>query len=257
MVVVCQFSQLLAESPIGPGGTCTINVGLTAPRTIQTISAELKVWARPSADGVQMPINISINGIVITPSAGANGIISPGTRQMVNYGSNFTFTAIPAAYSLVNQWFLDGAPVQTGGITYTLSNITSSHTVAVTFYGPLTVTPSAGTNGTISPSTAQPVTRGGSIVFTATPVTNASVNQWFLDNAPVQSGGLTYTLTNVTANHTVSVTFYPPFTVTPIAGSNGSINPSTPQVVANGSSILFTATPVANSAVNQWIVTVP
>ena len=33
----------------------------------------------------------------------------------------------------VDEWHVDGADVQTGGTTYTLSNITTTHTVAVTF----------------------------------------------------------------------------------------------------------------------------
>ena len=53
-----------------------------------------------------------------------------------------------------------------------------------------------------------------------------------------------YTFTNVTANHTIRVTFaLDTFTITPTAGPNGSISPSTPQAVDYGGSQTFTITP--------------
>lgn len=70
-----------------------------------------------------------------------------------------------------------------------------------------TVTPSAGTNGSISPATAQVVNVGSSLTFTATPNTGFGVNQWLLDGNVVQNGGTTFQLNNIQANHTVEVTF--------------------------------------------------
>ncbi|MDI9818303.1 DUF1566 domain-containing protein [Legionella sp. PL877] len=70
-----------------------------------------------------------------------------------------------------------------------------------------TVTPLAGANGSISPSTAQVVNAGASLTFTATPNTSFVINQWLLDGNVVQNGGTTYQLNNIQANHTVEVTF--------------------------------------------------
>lgn len=70
-----------------------------------------------------------------------------------------------------------------------------------------TITPSATTGGTISPNSVQIVNSGGSLTFTATPIGGYFINQWLLDGILVQSGGTTYTLNNITANHTVQVTF--------------------------------------------------
>ena len=144
----------------------------------------------------------------ITPSAGTYGTIAPSSPTVVLYNSNLTLAATPVAGGAVNQWFVDGSLVQTGGTTYTLNSITTNHTVSVTFFNmPVTVTPSAGANGSISPSTAQTVNSGGSLTFTATPNTNYLVSQWLLDGTSVQTGGTSYTLTNITANHTLQVTF--------------------------------------------------
>lgn len=70
-----------------------------------------------------------------------------------------------------------------------------------------TVTPLAGANGSISPETAQVVNAGSSLTFTATPDAEFGVNQWLLDGNVVQSGGTTFHLNNIQANHAVEVTF--------------------------------------------------
>ncbi|HAU0815410.1 TPA: DUF1566 domain-containing protein [Legionella pneumophila] len=74
-----------------------------------------------------------VQQFTVTPSAGANGSISPTTAQVVNAGSSLTFTATPNTGFGVNQWLLDGNVVQTGGTTFQLSNIQANHTVGVTF----------------------------------------------------------------------------------------------------------------------------
>ena len=54
------ISSNTCGSLMGPGKSCTIQVLLKASGTAQTISTALKEWAKPSVDGVQFPINISI-----------------------------------------------------------------------------------------------------------------------------------------------------------------------------------------------------
>ncbi|RFF26813.1 DUF1566 domain-containing protein, partial [Wenzhouxiangella sp. 15181] len=85
---------------------------------------------------------------------------------------------------------------------------TNTVLVAVTV-NPLqfTVTPSVGANGSISPATAQVVNAGSSLTFEATPNTGFAVNQWRLDGDLVQTGGTSYQLNNIQANHAVQVTF--------------------------------------------------
>ena len=66
-----------------------------------------------------------------------------------------------------------------------------------------TITPSAGANGAISPSSAQTVNTGGSVSFTATPNSGYTVKNWSVDGTVVQTGGTSFTLANITANHSV------------------------------------------------------
>lgn len=54
------ISSSTCGSLLRPRQTCTIHVSLQAPATGQTISAALKEWAKPTADGVQYPITIKV-----------------------------------------------------------------------------------------------------------------------------------------------------------------------------------------------------
>jgi len=192
----------------------------------------------------------------VTPSAGANGAISPNTTQTVTYGNNITFTASANAGFTVDTWTLDSAGVQTGGATYTLNNVMAAHAVSVTFTAipTFTVTPSAGAHGTIAPSAAQTVMIGNSVTFTATADAGYTTDTWSLDGTGVQTGGAAYTLANVTAAHTVNVTFkaLPILTITVTAGNNGAIAPNTTQSVIYDNSVTFNATPNTFYMVDTW-----
>lgn len=153
-------------------------------------------------------VSFSIIQHSVTPSAGSNGSISPGTVQTVNDGNSIVFTATPSTYYHVNQWSVDGSVVQSGGNDYTLSNVTDAHTVSVNFgITQYTVTPSAGSNGSISPSTPQTVNNGSTINFTATPNDDSTVKHWLVDGSIVQTGGTSFSLATITSAKSVSVVF--------------------------------------------------
>ena len=148
----------------------------------------------------------------------------------------------------MNTWSVDGTVVQTGGTTYTLTDITANHAVNVTFT-PLTytVTPSAGANGTISPSTEQTVNYGSSLTLTATPGTGYTVNTWSLDGTVVQTGGTTYTLADIVTNHSVTVTF----TLLTVSAVSLTASPASPQMM--NTAITLTATPTDNGGQVQYL----
>jgi hypothetical protein len=200
----------------------------------------------------------TVQSYTVTPSAGANGGISPNSQEVVASGSSIGFTATPNSGYVVNQWLVNGNAAQTGGTTFTLSDVTGNATVQVTFTPQTyTVTPSAGANGSISPTTSQIVDSGGSITFSATPMNGYVVDEWLVNGTVAQPGGTGFTLTNVTGNASVQVTFTPAtvtYSVTPSAGANGGISPSTAQTVNSGASAGFTAIPVSGYEVNQWLV---
>jgi alpha-tubulin suppressor-like RCC1 family protein len=71
----------------------------------------------------------------INSSAGLGGSLSPSGVFIRNAGNEQTFKANPNGLNAVDQWLLDGTAVQSGGNSYTLSNIQGSHMVQVTFTG--------------------------------------------------------------------------------------------------------------------------
>jgi hypothetical protein len=111
-------------------------------------------------------------------------------------------------------------------------------------YGYFTVTPAAGANGSISPSTKQNVIYNGTASFTVTP--NSGYHISSVTGCGGTLAGNTYTTGPITVDCTVTASFAPgpaTYTVTPSAGANGSISPSTKQVVPYNSVISFTVTP--------------
>jgi hypothetical protein len=105
-----------------------------------------------------------------------------------------------------------------------------------------TVTPGAGSNGSISPNTPQTVDNGATASFTLTPAAGfaiASVTGCggsLVDNV--------YTTGAITANCAVSATFAKAvYKVTPVAGAHGTISPGTPQFVGYNAIVTFKANP--------------
>ncbi|GHT19214.1 hypothetical protein AGMMS4957_02980 [Bacteroidia bacterium] len=199
----------------------------------------------------------------ITVSTGANGSISPSTNQTITHGGNQTFTFTPNTGYEINQVLIDGTnnatAVSVG--SYTFTSVTANHTISVSFkQKQYTITVSTGVNGSISPSTNQTITHGGSQTFTFTPNTGYEISQMFVDGVNTATAVATgsYTFTNVTANHTISVSFIqkatPTFSISASASANGSISPSDNVIVSQGGSQTFIFTPNTGYEINQVLI---
>ena len=183
----------------------------------------------------------------ILASAGANGSISPSGTTTVNEGSNQAFTMTPATGYHVSNVVVDGSSA--GAVSsYTFSSVTGNHTISVSFaVNTYTITATAGANGTISPSGATTVNYGGSQTYTITPATGYGIANVTVDGSNVGTSS-TYTFSTVSANHTISVSFYN-YNITATAGANGSISPSGVTSVAPGGSQSYTITPATGYSI--------
>ncbi|MCL1932714.1 MAG: leucine-rich repeat domain-containing protein, partial [Candidatus Azobacteroides sp.] len=121
---------------------------------------------------------------MITASAGSGGTISPSGSVSFTYGSSRTFYFYSNTGYEINQVLVDGvnnASAVANGY-YTFSNVTANHTISVSFrQRQYTITASAGSGGSISPSGSVSFTYGSSRTFYFYPNTGYEINQVLVD----------------------------------------------------------------------------
>ena len=258
----------VASSPAGIncGVTCNANF---AQATSVTLSAAANLgsnftgWSGACAGAaaavtVVMNANKScnatftVNSYSVTPSAGSNGSISPLAVQTVVHGSNTTFTiAANAGFAASVGGTCGGSLV---GTTYTTNPITAPCTVIATFNSTsfsLGVSRLGSGTGTVTSAPAgincgttctANFNQNASVTLSAVASTGSTFAGW--SGACSGTAGSFTTVMN--ANKTCSATFtLNTSTVTPSAGINGSITPSTFQTISYGTTTSFTVTPAA------------
>jgi hypothetical protein len=98
-----------------------VSVGAVTAHTFKAVSANHTISA-----------SFTSATFTITPSAGANGSISPDTTQTVAYGADRAFTITPAIGHYVADVLVDGVSV--GAVTtYTFKAVTANHTISASF----------------------------------------------------------------------------------------------------------------------------
>jgi hypothetical protein len=228
----------------------------TASETIEDAAGKTSyayTFKNVQTDGqIEASFEKSATTYTITASAGENGSINPSGSVSVTSGGSQTFTITASNDYEVADVLVDN--VSQGAIeTHTFTNVTANHTISVTFKRKpattYTIEASAGENGTISPPGSVSVTSGGSQTFNISASEGYEVADVLVDS---ESKGTitTYTFTDVTANHTISVTFKrksaTTYTITASAGANGSISPPGSVSVTSGGSQTFTITAFEN-----------
>ena len=251
-----------ANGSIAPAGVTTVNRGDSLTCTItpvvgyRVVNVMVDGMARGAITSFTFS-NITASHVItpsftpithiINASSGANGSVSPSGSSNVNQGSDKSYTITPVAGYHVEDVLVDGASV--GALTtYTFTNVTAAHTISVTFAAnpTVTITASAGPNGTILPAGAVTVLSGSSKIFAFTPAAGYRVADVLVDGVSI--GAVTsYTFTGISAtNHTIAVTFMlDTFTITANTTANGSIDPAGAVAVSRGASQTFTITPAA------------
>ena len=180
---------------------------------------------------------------IISASAGANGTISPQGNVTVNHGSSRAFSITSNFGFQVADVRVDN--VSAGAVTsYTFNNITGNHSITASFStATYTITSTAGTGGSISPSGLITLIHGASRTYTIMAETGYRISDVKVDGISVGTVN-SYTFNNVTANHTITVTFENiTFTINASSGAGGTINPNGNVIVNYGSSRTFTITP--------------
>lgn len=208
--------------------------------------------------------NADENGTI---KATVNGIpIASGAS--VEHGQSVVFTATPYDGYGINGWTVNDEPVGGVSATYTLTDISESTDITVSFAKAYPVTFNTNDeNGAIRASvdgssitTGTLVGYGKKVVFTATPSVGYSINRWVINDEPVIGNTTaTYTVLDVSEATTVTVSFVKTYIVMFVADNNGEINAmvdgnsiTTGSLVEHGKSVLFTATPAEGYRVGGW-----
>lgn len=146
----------------------------------------------------------------ITASAGSNGSISPSGAVSVSKGANKSFSITPNSSSYTIDYVtVDGTNV--GAVSsYTFSNVTADHSINAVFKQnsgtQYTITASAGSNGSITPSGSVLVNKNANQTFTITPASGYVINSLVVDGTSV-AVSTSYTFSNVISNHSINATF--------------------------------------------------
>ena len=214
----------------------TVNANATAFKFAAPIAAgggyRVTVSAQPTgltctvSQGIGTNVTANVGGIIIicgptalTVGGTVSGLTAAGLVLQDNGGDNLTVAASATAFVFATSVAYGGGYAitvltQPAGQICAVSNGANTATANVTGAEvtcsdiiTYTLTASAGANGIISPSGPVSVNSGAAQGFVANPNSGYAVSQWLLDGTAVQAGGATYTVSNVTANHSVQATF--------------------------------------------------
>ncbi|MBJ6751615.1 malectin [Geomonas anaerohicana] len=197
-------------------------------RSFPALPTTYTITATAGAGGTVTALS---NTKVSTATSGSSTI----TSVTVTSGASQSFSITPATGYKVAGVTVDG--VTKGAVTsYTFSNVTANHTISASFtLNSYSITASAGTGGSITPSGTATVAANGSQSYTITPATGYKIAAVTVDGASVGAVG-SYTFNLVSANHTIAASFaLNSYTITATAGTGGSITPSGTATVSSGS----------------------
>ena len=210
-------------------------------------------------------VSFLINTYTITSSVGGGqGTITPLGVETVEHGASKTYTITPATNWEVIELLVNGSQISTftpAGGDYTIENVTANQTIVATFELKkyiISASVSAGV-GSISPNGNIQVFHGDDRSFAITPGGGWQVAQLLVNGSPVTTfpvTGGTYTFENITADHTIAVTFglksY--IILSTVIEGEGTINPLGSTAVYHGDDQTYVITPATNWLVKELLV---
>lgn len=257
--------------------------GETSDTLTLSITGSTAIAAVFSADA-NCVVTYSVSGSGGTLSAKKDGsAFASGTLAAAN--DIITFTAKPDTVSSgkannyrVVGWTVGEQTIMTGNTTYNLT-VSKAVNVAVAFerYDWVVTFGVAGGNGTLSAvagsaliSSSSRVATGKTVTFTATPLAGYQVKSWTVNGGtPIETENQTYTVSNISADTTVSVVFeaVPYYTVnittsgvgygsvSAKVGSAAAVSNATSVLVPRHGTVVLTALRYnTDNAFNGWTV---
>lgn len=222
----CGTANALA-SYVAPSGNALCSVGW-ASNVITSVSSFDWNCNSPTGNGINAVCSAP-RQYMVTPSAGANGSLSPDTAQTVNANTTVNFTATPAnGYRTLSISGCGGVATPAGTNSYTTGNVVADCTVTATFEP--VVNGACGAANTLATYTL-PSANLCSVGSASNVLSSVNTFDW----SCAGTGGGTNAACSAPRQ----------YKVTPSAGANGSLGPGTAQTVNANTTVNFTATPAS------------
>lgn len=219
-------------SSASPGSAKTVSGGTVAlPANPETLSMAFAGW-NTAKDGSGTAFDASTKvyanttvyaqwKFAIYTVANEGGSITPSGMSLVAPNGSLDIAIVPDMGHALVQLNLDGSYISTSDC-YGFSLVTSNHILKATFIPLYTITATAETGGSISPSGATTIQSGCSQDYAITPDSGYVVSDVKLDGASV--GAVTsYTVPNISRDHAITATFSKHFPINYTL--NGGTNP--------------------------------
>jgi hypothetical protein len=232
-----------------------VSQGAVTQYTFNNVSSPHSISATFARNTKTITVASVVNGEIRV-----NGMGESGSTVTVDEGSDVNIDVRPnAGYEI--------GSVTIGAITYSLDGeigdrtgefsrtVTANNNISVSAvfrYAQHTITTNVGPNGTVSPMNPK-VNHGNDQTFTITPNPGYSIRSLTVDGNPASVDAHNQiTLFNVQNDRMMSVDFAEVvnYTITTIAGPNGSITPGS-LTVAQGADVTFTITPDPGYAIDE------
>jgi len=150
---------------------------------------------------------------IISASVSTGGTISHLGTNIVNYGDTLAFTILPDSGYHLTHVFIDGVD---SGIIYShvFKNVTDVHTIHADFaINTYTITATANGGGTLTPVGVIPANWGDTKAFTIPSDSTHKYLRLIVDGDTLQTLPLSYSFSNIRANHSITAEFRPIITI--------------------------------------------
>ncbi|MBD3420278.1 MAG: hypothetical protein GF398_09205 [Chitinivibrionales bacterium] len=218
-----------------------------------------------TSGNAEVQANFALNSYVLTVNSDGNGTTAPDGDVSVSHGIAQPVSATPGTGNHFVNWTvtngtasIDNAGSAATQVTLVSGDATVRANFAINTY---TITPVAGTGGTISPTTVQTVNHGSSVSFTidADDASGYEIDDILVNGASVGAVAgqdqYVYAFTNVTTDQTISAVFrLKTYTLSVTADGNGTTTPASPASATHGIAQVITATPSIGYTFSHWTV---
>jgi hypothetical protein len=229
-------------------GVFSTQVAPAVPSVSTSISLSVRNSTQPATgSGDQLTATVTLN-VLGSPISGATVSFSSNSQYVTLNPVNTTSDANGNALSIASS-----TTPGTVSVTATFAGISASNTITFSHsaYTSYPLTMSAGTGGSVTPSSGGTYLYGTSVPITATPTAGYGFRSWTGTGAGSYSGASSSTAITIDGAVTESAAFAQIFSLTMNSGTGGSVTPSSGNYLS-GNTVQITAIPNSGYGFSGW-----